>query len=212
VNVRVIAATNRDLRALAEAGQFRPDLYYRLAVFTIPLPPLRDRGDDVELLARHFVRRYAAEYDRDIRDIAPEALALLRSYSWPGNVRELQSAIKQAIVQSRGPVLLARFLAGVLAPAAPEPAAPAGHAAWVTAFAQARLTAGTHDLHGETIREIERTLLPFVLEQTRGNQLRAAELLGLSSKTLRQKLRDAGLAPMSKSPRVKGSDTESSAE
>src|SRR5262249_23732517 len=90
-DVRLIAATHRDLKTWSEQGKFRPDLFYRLGVFTIHLPPLRERDDDLPLLVRHYVRRFGRELGRDVRDVVPEALARLCAYSWPGNIRELQS-------------------------------------------------------------------------------------------------------------------------
>src|SRR5215467_11755091 len=101
-DVRLIAATHRDLKTWSEEGKFRPDLYYRLNVFAIHLPPLRERSDDLPLLVRHFVRRFSRELGREVQEIASEALARLRAYSWPGNVRELQSVLKQALLQARG--------------------------------------------------------------------------------------------------------------
>src|SRR5437868_724302 len=119
-DVRLIAATHRDLQAYAAEGKFRPDLYYRLGVFTIHLPALRERGDDLSLLVQFYLRRVSRELGRDVRGVAPEVLARLRSHSWPGNVRELQSVLKQAILRAHGPVLLPEFL-----PELPgEPAAP----------------------------------------------------------------------------------------
>src|ERR1700680_4218207 len=109
-DVRLIAATHRDLKAWSEEGKFRPDLYYRLGVFTIHLPPLRERGDDLPLLIRHFLRRFGRELGRDVREAAPEALQRLRAYPWPGNIRELQSVLKQALLRSSGNVLLRNFL------------------------------------------------------------------------------------------------------
>src|SRR5436305_224773 len=109
-NVRLIAATHRDLKAWAEEGRFRPDLYYRLGVFTIHLPPLRERGDDLPLLVRHYLRRSSRELGREVREVAPEALDRLRNYSWPGNIRELQSVLKQPLLKASGTVLLAAFL------------------------------------------------------------------------------------------------------
>src|SRR6516162_5532859 len=129
-NVRLIAATHRDLKAWSAEGKFRPDLYYRLGVFTIQLPPLRERGDDLPLLAQHFVRRYSRELGRDVRQVAPEAMTRLRGYSWPGNIRELQSVLKQALLQASGAVLLPAFLpeplgeAGGVTPPAPPAAEP----------------------------------------------------------------------------------------
>ncbi|MGL6096831.1 MAG: sigma-54-dependent transcriptional regulator [Fimbriiglobus sp.] len=214
-DVRVIAATNRDLRAMAEDGRFRNDLYYRLAVFPVSLPPLRLRGDDVDLLARHFVGRYAREFEREATDLAPDAAAALLAYSWPGNVRELQSVIKQAIVQSRGPVLMAGFLPLELT-RPPSPAAGPvptlvngpGGGEWFRAFARQRLDAGTRDLYLEAVRELERAILPVVLAHTGGNQLQAAEMLGMAPKTLRLKLRDAGLLAKPARPPTAVSDDD----
>jgi two-component system nitrogen regulation response regulator GlnG len=101
-DVRVIAATNRDLEKMVAEGTFRGDLYYRLNVYTIKLPPLRDRGDDLPLLAEHFARRFARQLGKDVRGVSPEAAEVLRQYSWPGNVRELQSAVKQALLGPTG--------------------------------------------------------------------------------------------------------------
>src|SRR6202008_4008091 len=124
-HVRLIAATHRDLKSWSEEGKFRADLYYRLGVFAIHLPPLRERGDDFVVLVRYFVTRFSRELGREVREVAPEALARLRGYSWPGNIRELQSVLKQALLRAQGPVLLPDFL-----PAFPEapaaPVAPAG--------------------------------------------------------------------------------------
>src|SRR5207302_3410950 len=105
-----IAATHRDLKAWSAEGKFRPDLYYRLGVFTIHLPPLRERGEDVPLLVRHYLRRFSRELGREVRDIAPETLERLRNHPWPGNIRELQSVLKQALLQASGTVLLPAFL------------------------------------------------------------------------------------------------------
>src|ERR1700681_1771989 len=113
-DVRLIAATNRDLRAWAQEAKFRPDLYYRLGVFTIPLPPLRERGDDVPLLVQHCLRRFSRELGRENREAAPDTLERLRNYSWPGNIRELQSTLKQALLRASGPVLLPAFLPDAL--------------------------------------------------------------------------------------------------
>ena len=102
-DVRLIAATHRDLKAWSAEGKFRPDLYYRLGVFTIHLPPLRERGDDLPLLVQHFLRRFSRELGREVREVAPEALERLRGYPWPGNIRELQSVLKQALLQGQRP-------------------------------------------------------------------------------------------------------------
>ena len=121
-DVRLIASTHRDLRLRAAEDKFRPDLYYRLGVFTIHLPPLRERGDDLPMLVEHYLRRFSGELGREVREIAPEALARLRAYSWPGNIRELQSVLRQALLRASGAVLLPAFLpelSGVSAARAP---------------------------------------------------------------------------------------------
>src|SRR6202789_3987859 len=127
-DVRLIAATHRDLKAWSVEGKFRPDLYYRLSVFTIHLPPLRERGDDLPVLAQHFLRRYSRELGRDVRQVAPEAMTRLRGYAWPGNIRELQSVLKQALLQASGTALLPTFLpeplGGAAEVASPRPASP----------------------------------------------------------------------------------------
>src|SRR5262249_46401378 len=109
-DVRLIAATHRDLKAWSEEGKFRPDLYYRLSVFTIHLAPLRERGDDLPVLVRHFLRRFSRELGREVQEVAPEALERLRGYHWPGNIRELQSVLKQGLLQARGTTLLPAYL------------------------------------------------------------------------------------------------------
>src|SRR4029079_3325032 len=109
-DVRLVAATNRNLEKMVAEGAFRGDLFYRLNVFTISLPPLRDRGEDIALLARHFVRRFSQDLKKDVHTIPEETLAVLQQYAWPGNVREFQSVIKQALLQTTGPVLLPEFL------------------------------------------------------------------------------------------------------
>jgi two-component system nitrogen regulation response regulator GlnG len=121
-DVRLIAATHRDLKAWSVEGKFRPDLYYRLGVFAIHLPPLRERGEDLALLVQFYLRRVSRELGREVGEVAPEALERLRGYSWPGNVRELQSVLKQALLRAHGPVLLPDFLPEL--PEAPVPAAP----------------------------------------------------------------------------------------
>src|SRR5436190_14535840 len=168
-DVRLIAATHRDLKAWSDEGKFRLDLYYRLGVFAIHLPPLRERGEDLPLLAGFYLRRGSRELGREVREVAPEALARLRGYPWPGNVRELQSVLKQALLRAHGPVLLPEFL-----PELPEaPAAPVaspGGGFEPEAFLRRRLGPDSRDLYKETLRELDRLLLPRVLEYTGFNQ------------------------------------------
>src|ERR1700730_8032294 len=115
-DVRLIAATHHDLKADSAEGKFRSDLFYRLSVFTIHLPPLRERGDDLPMLVRHYTRRFSRELGRDVSEVAPETIERLCSHSWPGNIRELQSVLKQSLLQANGVVLLPAFLPALSAP------------------------------------------------------------------------------------------------
>jgi two-component system nitrogen regulation response regulator GlnG len=192
-DVRLIAATHRDLTAWSAEGKFRPDLYYRLGVFTIHLPALRERGDDLPLLVRHYLRRFSKELGREVQEVAPEALERLRNYPWPGNIRELQSVLKQALLRASGAVLLPVFLPELSgSPGEPGPAPP-GADVGLEAFIRRRLVPDASDLYAETHRQADRVLLPRVLEYTGGNQHQAARLLGIARQTLRTKLRDLGL-------------------
>jgi DNA-binding NtrC family response regulator len=196
-DVRLIAATHRDLTAWSAEGKFRPDLYYRLGVFTIHLPPLRERGDDLPMLVQLYLRRFSRELGREVHDIAPDALQRLRGYPWPGNIRELQSVLKQALLQASGTVLLPTFLpelSGSGGEAAPlGVAAPPGADLSIEAFIRGRLGPDASDLYAQTHGQVDRLLLPLVLEYTRGNQHQAARLLGIARQTLRQKLQALGL-------------------
>jgi two-component system nitrogen regulation response regulator GlnG len=194
-DVRLIAATHRDLKGWSAEGKFRPDLYYRLGVFAIGLPALRDRGDDLPLLVRHYVRRFSRELGRDVREIAPEALERLCRHPWPGNVRELQSVLKQALLQASGPVLLPSFLPDFLGGSGEVERGPrtTGEPGAETFVIRQPLAADARDLYGEAHRQLDRQLLARVLEQTQGSIQQAALLLGIARQTLRLKLRDLGL-------------------
>jgi two-component system nitrogen regulation response regulator GlnG len=195
-DVRLIAATNRDLKTWSEQGKFRPDLYYRLSVFSIRLPPLRERGDDLPLLVRHYLRRFSRDLGRDVHEATPEALEVLRRHPWPGNVRELQSVLKQALLQATGSVLIPAFLpeslTGPAEPGAPATPPAAGPGSWFEPFIRERLRDDTSNLYAEAHQDLDRLLLPLVLEHTGGNQVRAARLLGIARQTLRLKLRELG--------------------
>jgi DNA-binding NtrC family response regulator len=190
-DVRVIAATHRDLRALAAEGKFRQDLYYRLAVFTIDLPPLRERGEDLPILARHFLARYSREFGKTVHAIAPDAMAQLRSHDWPGNIRELQSVMKQALLRASGNVLVAAFLPDLTARARRSTPPAAGFD--LESFIDRQLAPEANDLYAETHREVDRLLLTRVLEYTKGNHRQAARILGVARQTMRVKLRALGL-------------------
>ena len=193
-DVRLIASTHRDLRVRAAEDKFRPDLYYRLGVFTIHLPPLRDRLEDLPILVSHYLRRFSTELGREVREIAPEALARLRAYSWPGNIRELQSVLRQALLRASGTVLLPAFLPELSGIALPgRPSAPADPTFDLERFIRTRLAPATHDLSAETHREVDRLLMTLALEYTHGNHRDASRLLGISRQTMRVKLRALGL-------------------
>jgi DNA-binding NtrC family response regulator len=192
-DVRVIAATHRDLKTWSAEGKFRPDLYYRLGVFTIHLPPLRERGEDLLLLVRHFLGRFSIEFGRAVRYVAPEALDQLRRYHWPGNIRELQSVLKRALLQANGGVLLPAFLSDPLGSSREAPLAIRGREPHLEEILGQRLGPDVRDLYTETHQQVDRLLLPRVLEFTRGSQHRAALLLGIARQTLRLKLRELGL-------------------
>jgi two-component system, NtrC family, response regulator AtoC len=164
VDVRVIAATNRDLRRLVADGGFRDDLYYRLNVVTITVPPLRERASDIPLLAQHFLELFAQRSSRPIRRLAPEAVALLAGYRWPGNVRELEHVIERATALSASETLL------------PDDFPP--H------LREERDRAPRLPADGMTLEDVKRWYVNKVLEESGGNKLRAAELLGIERRTL----------------------------
>jgi nitrogen regulation protein NR(I) len=193
-DVRVIAATNRELEKMVAEGTFRADLYYRLNVYTIRLPSLRDRGDDLLLLVDHFVKQYARELGKDVRSVAPESLDFLRRYSWPGNVRELQSVIKQALLGTTGPVILPEFLP---ASVRQEGNGAVGQTGFdyggLTGFIDDQLGAGATSLYATYQAFTDRHLLTHVLRHTGGNLSRAALILGITRATLRAKLATLGI-------------------
>jgi two-component system nitrogen regulation response regulator GlnG len=198
-DVRIIAATNRDLKQMAADGEFREDLYYRLNGFSIKLPALRDRGEDVQLLIHRCLQRFNSEIGKDVRGLTPDALELLTSYPWPGNVRELEAVVKQALLQSTGPQILPEFLPDVVrfseekgVPAAPvNVASPASD---LEAFVDGRLQKRSNDLYAEAIAMVDRYVLTRILQHTRGNQSQAAKVLGITRGSLRNKLRTLHIA------------------
>jgi two-component system nitrogen regulation response regulator GlnG len=192
-NVRVLASTHRDLRAWVAEDKFRADLYYRLSVFTIHLPRLRERGTDLEQLVRHYVSRFGRALHRDIREIAPETLDRLRAYPWPGNIRELQSVVKQALLRASGTVLLPAFLPELQTEVTGRAQEPAGELPDLDGRIREQLAREADDIYVETHRLVDRLLLVRALEQSGGNQREAARLLGISRQTMRTKLRSLGL-------------------
>jgi two-component system nitrogen regulation response regulator GlnG len=185
-DVRIIAATNRNLEQMVSHGLFRADLYYRLNIFNVQLPPLRERVSDIPLLVDHFLRMYCRELDRSPCKASPEAMEVLTHYPWPGNVRELQSVLKRAVLRVSGPVLLPEYLPSDL------PARGARSTAFDD-FIDERLQAGSTALHAEALAFMERVLLTKVLKHTAGNQSQAAKILNITRGTLRSKIRELGI-------------------
>jgi DNA-binding NtrC family response regulator len=200
VDVRIIATTNRDLAAYAAAGHFRQDLYYRLGVIPVRLPPLRERKDDIPLLAYRFASQYGQEIGKEITGIAPDALALLHQYDWPGNVRELQHAVERAVILSTETLIPSHAFDGQRfglsgAWSGPSPARistnfgamDGGNGAAVTSTG-VTVPEGAVILTSLDVNEAEAKLIARALEVSNGNRTRAAELLGMSVRTLRNKL------------------------
>ena len=180
IDVRILAATHRDLERESQRERFRRDLYFRLAVILLRLPPLRERGDDVLTLAQHFLRRYSAKYGKPVEQLDPRARELLLAYPWPGNVRELSHVIERAVLWSKGPMLDVEHLALVVPadqvePGADGPAVPANRPA------------------GMELDQWERSLIEQALRESDGNQTRAAQRLGISRDTLRYRLKKYGI-------------------
>jgi DNA-binding NtrC family response regulator len=195
-DVRVIAATNKDLEAMIGAGEFRGDLFYRLNGFVIRLPPLRERTDDIPLLAGHFLRVFSQELGKPTRSFAPEALALLGRHPWPGNVRELRSAIRFALLQTTGDVVTPDNLPSSCRAPGPHLApaiAPAPAGGDLLGLVHDLLDTGENDLYERILAQVDRLVLAEVLAHCGGNQQKAAERLGISRTTLRAKLRALGL-------------------
>ncbi|MDD2236719.1 MAG: sigma-54 dependent transcriptional regulator, partial [Kiritimatiellae bacterium] len=167
VDVRVLAATNRDLQRLVEQGKFREDLYYRLNVLPIVLPPLRERGDDVLILVRHFAEKFAGEMRKKAPPFTERALALLQAYSWPGNVRELENIVQRLVLMVERDVIDAADLPALM-----------------------RFSADGDVQQDSSLAEAEAAHVRAVLAGVNGNKTRAAQILGIDRKTLREKIKE----------------------
>jgi two-component system response regulator AtoC len=179
VDVRLIAATNRDLAQAVKDGFFREDLYYRLNVIAIVIPDLKDRAEDIPVLASHFLMKYAKEADPPIEGIAKDAMRLLLEYDWPGNVRELENVIERGVILAHGPQILPEDLpAHVRARQTPLPHQPKAASS-----------------HRPTLEELEREYIATVLRETRWHQMQAAHILGIDRRTLYRKIRTYGFQP-----------------
>jgi DNA-binding NtrC family response regulator len=195
VDVRVISATNRELAAVVAAEKFRADLYYRLRVVQIDLPPLRERREDIPLLAENFLQTYARKYQLKCSEIGAEAMKRLVAYAWPGNVRELRNAIERSAVLADGKVLRAEDLPEEIKANSSALAADVFQRAATSATDEARDVLNIPYLADfrEARREFERAYIERVLNETGGNVTRAAERVGMHRQSLQQKLKDLGL-------------------
>jgi DNA-binding NtrC family response regulator len=174
VDVRLIAATHRDLEQDVRAGRFREDLYYRLAVVVVQLPPLRERGDDLRRLIDHYLARYAREYRKSLHTVSPEALRVLSSYSWPGNVRQLRNVLESAVLLADGDILQASHMPMEL-------------------LTREEMPAVEEHVPMMTLSELERKHIQRVLNASSGQMNVAAEILGIHRNTLRRKLSEYGI-------------------
>jgi DNA-binding NtrC family response regulator len=197
VNVRVIAASNRDLERAVREGQFRQDLYYRLAIISIFIPPLRERKEDILQLAEFFIERYNRKFKKTIRTIAEETRRLLMSYDWPGNVRELKNAMERAMILEDGTVLTPNYLpfnvvqrTSSLTAFEQVSSSDTGAPALPNGRSLPRLSIPTG---GTSLEEVERTMVELSMKQSNGNQTQAARLLDISRDALRYKLKKFGL-------------------
>jgi DNA-binding NtrC family response regulator len=203
LDARVIAASNRDLKAESDSGRFRLDLYYRLSVIQIDLPPLRERGDDVLLLADHYIKNFNEKLRKRIRGVTPEVAEIFRRYGWPGNVRELRNVIERAMILEDDDLITTSWLPRGVTPEAQFAAQPQEAVATrAKASAQKATNTSLDDLfhlppEGVQLESVEMSLVEQAMKRSGGNQTRAAELLGISRDQLRyrlKKLEEAGAA------------------
>ena len=178
VDTRVIAATNKHLEAEIAAGRFREDLYYRLNVVTLDVPPMRERREDIPCLADFFLKQYAAKNRRLIQGFTPRATDLLMRYAWPGNVRELENIIERAVIMSRGNVITPLEFPNDIQELDEE-----------LKDSQINLTPG------RSLKEVEKAMILRTLEETGGNRTHAARILGITRRTLQLRLKDYGINP-----------------
>jgi DNA-binding NtrC family response regulator len=184
VDVRLVAATNRGLKGEVAARRFREDLYFRLSVFPVTVPPLRERPGDIPLLARYFIERFCREMKKPPLMLSPSALEHLQSYAWPGNVRELQNCIERAVILTEGDTILPRHLnLSFAGPIAQEPPSP---------WAQLDLDGSLLEVTRRAVSEVEKLKIERTLKEAAGNKGRASELLQIPYKTLLAKLREHG--------------------
>lgn len=194
VDVRIIAATNEDLTRSVQIGKFREDLYYRLKLISINIPPLRERIDDVPLLVEHFIKKVNAELDKNLKGVDDEVMKFLVGYNWPGNVRELENVIKSAAVLSRTDVILPEHLPQEVLDYTPKSSDELSNLedmlnSTLKPLVQKAVETGSESLYDQVVGVMERALLKLTLEFTEGNQSKAASILGISRTTLSKKIK-----------------------
>ncbi|TWU62770.1 sigma-54-dependent transcriptional regulator [Crateriforma conspicua] len=195
-DVRILAATNRDLETAIGDGSFRSDLFYRLNEFTIRLPPMRERGDDVPLMIEHFFSAFARQLGKEFISIAPETMQSLCQHHWPGNVRELQGVIKQTLLKASGPVIVPAFLPPSFHRDPKHDITTPSSSDWrsdLSRLIATRLAAGSFSISSDIHDEVDRVLIDQVLKATQGNLSEASTRLGISRPTLRSRLKQLGL-------------------
>jgi DNA-binding NtrC family response regulator len=190
-DVRVIAATNRDLEKMVEDGEFRSDLYYRLSGFTIQLAPLRERPEDIEPLLDNYLSVFSKELNKDVHGFAPEAMEVMLDYAWPGNIRELQNVLKQTLLRSAGQIVIPDFIPDRVRSPDSHSSGDPGDAGGTDLkhFVDDRLAADSTDLYAEALEFMERYVVTRVLRVCDGNQSKAARMLGITRGCLRSKVR-----------------------
>jgi nitrogen regulation protein NR(I) len=191
VDVRLIAATNQDLERLIEAGRFREDLYYRLNVVPIALPPLRDRREDVPVLVQHFLEKYNRRLGKKVERLEDEAMQLLLGYPWPGNIRELENLMERSVLFADEPVIRAHALPDALRERAPAAAPALASVAPIAALTPSGVSMKEIVRHAQA--ELEKELITRALDETGGNVTRAAKRLQISRKSLQVKMKELGL-------------------
>ena len=176
VDTRIITATNKNLQEEVKANRFREDLYYRINVVNLTVPPLRERRDDIPLLVDFFLKRYAKKNNRNLKGFTPKAMDLLMRYDWPGNIRELENVMERSVIMMRGDFITPDEFPGVLKSLDPE-------------YEQI----SAEMLSGKSLKEMEKAMIMRTLQETDGNRTRAAEILGISRRTLQLKLKEYGV-------------------
>jgi two-component system response regulator HydG len=176
VDIRVITATNKDLEKEITAGRFREDLFYRLNVVTLSVPPLRERREDIPLLADFFLKRYAEKNRRLVKGFSPRAMDLLMRHSWPGNIRELENVVERAVILLREDTITPAEFPGV-----------------IQAIDKDEYATMLDLTPGRSLKDVERQMIIRTLEEAEGNRTHAAEILGISRRTLQLKLKEYGI-------------------